>query len=281
MSESSSEAPSVIEVSDADMAAAAAEETSEGAEETGGPFSQKTAWVRHMETPLRMLLAHRDRQRLGAGRRHRARPDLGEREHLVLRPVLGDPAVGAGRQLEPVSRPAGVRELRADGAVLPGRRAGGAARVRRRRTAGAEQAHAAAAGRAERHGRAHRHLPDRERRASRHSRLGHGDVHRHRVRPGRARPGRAQASGSRPHLPAHLLGRRRPGRPGGHRDLLQRAHRDGGAGLGVRLHRPGPGAAGARQPERDLCTCSSGSRPGCRSSSRAWTRSWSAWSSAC
>ncbi len=59
MSESSSEAPSVIEISDADMAAAAAEETvqeTEGTEETGGPFSQKTAWVRRMETPLRMFL---------------------------------------------------------------------------------------------------------------------------------------------------------------------------------------------------------------------------------
>ena len=60
MSESSSEAPSVIEVSDADMAAAAAEETAgedaEVTEETGGPFSQKTAWVRRMETPLRVFL---------------------------------------------------------------------------------------------------------------------------------------------------------------------------------------------------------------------------------
>src|ERR1700745_3600891 len=60
MSESSSEAANVIEVSEADMAAAAAEETTgEGAEtveETGGPFSQKTAWVRHMETPLRNFL---------------------------------------------------------------------------------------------------------------------------------------------------------------------------------------------------------------------------------
>ena len=60
MSESSSEARDVIEVSDADMAAAAAEETgaqdAEVSEETGGPFSQKTAWVRRMETPLRSFL---------------------------------------------------------------------------------------------------------------------------------------------------------------------------------------------------------------------------------
>ena len=59
MSESSPEAPSVIEISDADMAAAAAEETAqetEGTEDTGGPFSQKTAWVRRMETPLRNFL---------------------------------------------------------------------------------------------------------------------------------------------------------------------------------------------------------------------------------
>jgi Na+/H+ antiporter NhaA len=41
------------------MAAAAAEETAqetEGTEDTGGPFSQKTAWVRRMETPLRNFL---------------------------------------------------------------------------------------------------------------------------------------------------------------------------------------------------------------------------------
>ena len=62
MSESSSEARSLIEVSDADIAAAAAsaEETTaedaEVSEETGGPFSQKTAWVRRMETPLRSFL---------------------------------------------------------------------------------------------------------------------------------------------------------------------------------------------------------------------------------
>jgi Na+/H+ antiporter NhaA/predicted DsbA family dithiol-disulfide isomerase len=60
MSESSSEARDVIEVSDADMAAAAAEETgvqdAEVSEDTGGPFSQKTAWVRRMETPLRSFL---------------------------------------------------------------------------------------------------------------------------------------------------------------------------------------------------------------------------------
>src|SRR5207248_9036445 len=62
MSESSSEARSLIEVSAADIAAAAAsaEETTaqdaEVSEETGRPFSQKTAWVRRMETPLRSFL---------------------------------------------------------------------------------------------------------------------------------------------------------------------------------------------------------------------------------
>jgi Na+/H+ antiporter NhaA len=59
MSESSSEASGAIDVSEADMAAAAAEETAEGtepAQETAGPFSAKTAWVRHMETPLRSFL---------------------------------------------------------------------------------------------------------------------------------------------------------------------------------------------------------------------------------
>ena len=56
MSESSSEVTSAIDVSEDDMAAAAAEETAEGAEDTAGPFAQKTAWVRRMETPLRNFL---------------------------------------------------------------------------------------------------------------------------------------------------------------------------------------------------------------------------------
>ncbi len=59
MSESSSEASGAIDVSEADLAAAAAEENAEGteaAEDTAGPFSQKTAWVRRMETPLRSFL---------------------------------------------------------------------------------------------------------------------------------------------------------------------------------------------------------------------------------
>jgi Na+/H+ antiporter NhaA len=59
MSESSSEASGAIDVSEADMAAAAAAETAEGTEEvedTAGPFSQKTAWVRRMETPLRSFV---------------------------------------------------------------------------------------------------------------------------------------------------------------------------------------------------------------------------------
>jgi Na+/H+ antiporter NhaA len=59
MSEPSSEASGAIDVSEADLAAAAAEEASEGtepAEDTAGPFSQKTAWVRRMETPLRSFL---------------------------------------------------------------------------------------------------------------------------------------------------------------------------------------------------------------------------------
>jgi Na+/H+ antiporter NhaA len=58
MSESP-EAAGAIDVSAADMAAAAAEEAAAGteeAEDTAGPFSQKTAWVRRMETPLRSFV---------------------------------------------------------------------------------------------------------------------------------------------------------------------------------------------------------------------------------
>src|SRR6266568_7891223 len=59
MSESP-EAPGVIVPDQADMEAAEAEALGSGdaevVEETGGPFSGKTAWVRRMETPLRMFL---------------------------------------------------------------------------------------------------------------------------------------------------------------------------------------------------------------------------------
>jgi Na+/H+ antiporter NhaA len=59
MSESSPGASGAIDVTEADMAAAAAEDTAEGAEaaeNTAGPFSGKTAWVRRMETPLRSFV---------------------------------------------------------------------------------------------------------------------------------------------------------------------------------------------------------------------------------
>ncbi len=59
MSESP-EAPGVIVPDQADMEAAEAEALGSGdaevVEETGGPFSGKTAWVRRMETPLRTFL---------------------------------------------------------------------------------------------------------------------------------------------------------------------------------------------------------------------------------
>src|SRR5215831_12761010 len=56
MSETSSEGPKDIEVSEADMAEAERAMSSEATEETEGPFSRKTAWVRRMETPLRTFL---------------------------------------------------------------------------------------------------------------------------------------------------------------------------------------------------------------------------------
>src|ERR1700755_3344517 len=60
MSESPAEAARGIDVSQAGIAAAAAEAAADGAETTeetaAGPFSGKTAWVRHMETPLRTFL---------------------------------------------------------------------------------------------------------------------------------------------------------------------------------------------------------------------------------
>ncbi len=54
MSESSREVVDSAEASTADVAAAA--EEAEGAQESGGPFSGRTAWARRMETPLRTFL---------------------------------------------------------------------------------------------------------------------------------------------------------------------------------------------------------------------------------
>jgi len=69
VSESSSEASKVIEVTPEDLEAAKASvrasetseaseaaEPSEAAEDAGGPFSGRTAWARRLETPLRMFL---------------------------------------------------------------------------------------------------------------------------------------------------------------------------------------------------------------------------------
>jgi Na+/H+ antiporter NhaA len=58
VSESSSEAAEITEASAGavEEPAEAVEESAEAAEETGWPFSGRTAWARHMETPLRMFL---------------------------------------------------------------------------------------------------------------------------------------------------------------------------------------------------------------------------------
>jgi Na+/H+ antiporter NhaA len=66
VSESSSEASNVIEVTPEDLEAAKASaeaaesesesESAEAAEESGGPFSGRTAWARRLETPLRTFL---------------------------------------------------------------------------------------------------------------------------------------------------------------------------------------------------------------------------------
>ena len=111
------------------------------------------------------------------------------------------------------------------------------------RAADPQPADAAAAGRARRHARPDRDLPGHQRRAAHRARLGRRDVHRHRVRARRARPGRRQPpAGPGAHLPADLLGRRRPGRDRGHRDLLQQRRQGGaadhrrGAARGERVH---------------------------------------------
>ena len=146
-------------------------------------------------------------------------------EPVHIPPGVDDAPVGAGRRPWHHHRSAGVRELGADGAVLPGRRAGGAARVRCGRAAGAQRARAAGAGRAGRHDRPGRHLPGRERGAAVRARVGHVDVDRHRVRARRAGAGRPAAAGPGAHLPADLLGGRRPGRARRHRHRVQRPDR--------------------------------------------------------
>ena len=178
--------------------------------------------------------------------------------------------------------PARVRELGADDAVLPGSRPRGAPRVGHGRAAGAQPGGAAVPCRARRHARPDRDLLRLQRRAADRARLGRRDVHRHRVRARRARPGRRQQA-ARPgaHLPADLLGRRRPGRDRGHRHLLQQPRALAPAAHRRRAARGRRLPDQARRPQRPGLPARSGSPPGWRSGSRASTRSSPGWSSAC
>src|ERR1700733_284732 len=79
--------------------------------------------------------AHRDRERRGFAGRHDRRAGLVERGPVLIPDLLGDRAVGPDRQRGRGRRSARLGQLRADGVLLPGRRARGAPRVRHGRAA--------------------------------------------------------------------------------------------------------------------------------------------------
>ena len=146
-----------------------------------------------------------------------------------------------------------------------------------------QPARAAAAGRAGRDDRPDRDLPGLQRRPPDGARLGHGDVHRHRVRARHAGPGRLGPARPGAHLPAHVLGRRRRGRHRGHRGRLQRPGATAAAGRRAWLllgrSARGRGAAASGSAPLYLLLGAGGLDRVLRSP--AWTRSWSAWSWAC
>ena len=261
MSESSSEAAGTIEVSEDDMAAAAAaaaaEETAEGAEDTAGDtrsLAGKTAWVRRMETPLRSFL----------------RTETGSASVLAAATVLA--LIWANMSISSYQRFWSTRlsvlvgswnvtldlhEFVNSGLMalfflvvgLEARREFdvGELRIRSRVTLPVIVGLGGMAvpviifliANAGRPG---------------HARLGHVDVDRHRLRARRAGPGRPQAARPGPHLPAHLLGGRRPGRPGGHRGRVQLGHQGDPARLRARVHRRRAWCCGRAASGTGRCT---------------------------
>ena len=154
-----------------------------------------------------------------------------------------------------------MAQQRADDAVLPGRRAGNAARVRPGRPAGTPAVHASPGGRAGRDGDPDRDLPVDQRGPSERARLGGGHVDRHGPRPGPARRAGPRRPGPDARLRAHRLRGRRPGRAAGHRGVLQRPDQLHAAGRGARRVRaaaargqvPAAAALGVRGPRhRDV-----------------------------
>src|SRR5487761_758727 len=70
-------------------------------------------WLDRVGPPRPDAVAHvhadRDGQCVGAGRRHRGRPDLGEHQRDVVRQVLGGPPARLGRTVRRIHGPAAVR----------------------------------------------------------------------------------------------------------------------------------------------------------------------------
>ena len=119
----------------------------------GRAFSGRTAWARSLETPLRRLPAHGDRQRGVPARRGGRGARLGQRRRRLVRARLADAALDPRRRLGRHARPAPLGEQRADDVLLLRHRPRGAARVRRGRPAPAAASRAADARRPRRDGR--------------------------------------------------------------------------------------------------------------------------------
>ena len=187
-------------------------------------LSGTTAWARSLETPLRAVPAHRDR----AAPRSCWPPTLAALVWANLAPAAYASGVGhraghPGRARELALDLRGWVNSRADDVLLPGRRAGGAPRVRPGRAARAAAAGPAAGRRAGRACwcRSAIYLAINAGRPTA-ARLGRGHVDRHRVRARHAGPDRPAAARPGADLPAHLRHRRRPGGPDHHRRRLQR-----------------------------------------------------------
>ena len=191
-----------------------------------------------------------DRQRRGAARRDDRRARVGEREPGVLPGRVAHPAVHPAWRRRPGTGSARLGEQRPDGLLLLRGRAGGTPRVRPGRAARAPPPDDAGAGRPRRNDRAGCHLSRCERGPGVSSRLGHGDVHGHRIRAGDAGPGRPASPGPDADLPAHVRRRGRPGRARDHRDLLQPHHLAPRPAGRAGHHRRGAGCPGVRGPAR-------------------------------
>ncbi len=164
-------------------------------------------------------------QRRRPGRRGGGRARVGQPRCGLVRGRVADAPGAAPRRPRVRTGPARVGQRRADDAVLPRRRSGGAARVRPRRPPRTTAVRAAARRGGRRHGDPDRHLPRGQPRPAERARLGRRDVDRHRPRPRAARHPRPRRAGQGAPVRAHDLRGRRPRRASRHRRRVQRPDR--------------------------------------------------------